>query len=1598
MLATMNQIVNLLSGFQKQFPPTNNQLRTSTNTKTQARIQAGQITIENVQRRAPSNKGKHAVTGSQGKWFKDKELLMEAKEIGTILDAEVEAFLADVECTTPFSEPLAITTTTAFKVSHEDAYDYDVNEAPHAATSFMSNLMQTGLSTRHGTSNDTDFHSKLKADNNALEESYLEELVWLRDTNKVVTELLQLYGQPEKIVPILSKRPTFSTEDLHKSTLGHRNAVYLKAAQLCSLALYLGDVIVDHVHTPFRVYDSEETLVQAEVSRTMILERMKDPLCKVSSKPINYAKLNSLYDTFVPQTQLSREQVYWLPTNEVASYNCNQSKPITTFVRTRPAKSQVYIQLKMLKACFPEFDKVVKDRTTPLYKTNGEWRFEHTKKCFVEEIIPFYEKLKTHVKGIEDNLFKEVSEYMKIFNELDKEYDQCVIDKKSLEIENKNLLIQNECLLAKSVSKDICSVVLTSNIVVPMSVEPRSNCVKEHSRNLEIKAEILKMKQLLLKDQLQGKDELLRKLKAQIGNMKEVSADSNLSNLEFQALETENTQLKGELTTVRIKNDSLRDENVSIKKRYQDLYQSKVESNSNVSSRAAVPKKPKVLAPGLYAMMPKYIPPQKRNNREANTPLPRKDTVSLVKKTNVCVNMSTGIKSVTEASKSKSKCKMNTHRNFPAKSENVKRVDNPLRSLNKRNRVDSSLRVKRTRFNSKSVSVCNICNECLVFGNHNKRGVKNLNSVNAKNPKVNNDATVKQVWKATGKIFATVGSKWRPTGRKFTLGDTCLLTRITKPEVVPLEKSGSISTSEPANNVIVTPRFSKKPLTSYKRKDSKLKDTSTGSSSNAETKAVNDLVNANDLSTNQRYPNKIRLLMTCSWYIIGDRTKLINYVEKFIGTVQFGNDQFAAIVGYGLEVAFRKYNCYICNKYNVDLLKGSRTTNLYSISLKDMMEASPVCLLSKASSTKSWLWHRRLNHLNFGTLNELARKDLVRGLPKLKYEKEHLCPSCQLGKSKKSSHPLKTVNTNTEVLNTLHMDLCGPMRVKSINGKKYILVIVDDYTRFGWVRFLRTKDETSKVIKKFIILTQHALNATVRYLRTDNGTEFVNKTLTELCGKKPEVKYFRVFGSLCYPTNDYGDLRKLKDKADIGMILYNRYRESGPNSIAPKHNSSGPEINNLHSGRIGLGLVTTPTTPSVLPTEKQLCELFQPLFDEDEEFTPDVHPHLVNVTLPRAAEIAPDSPSMTTNNPPIVHGQKWTKDHPLENVIGDLNRLVSTRHQLETDAIWCFFNEFLENVEPKNFKEAIKYPCWIDAMQEEIHKFERLAVWELVPAPSHSLVIGLKWVYKIKLDEYGEVLKNNDRLVAQGYRQEARIDFEESFAPMDVKTAFLNGELNEVVYVSQPEGFVDSDQPTHVFSKGVVDPTLFTRKTGKHILLVQIYVDDIIFASTNPNKYALEILKKYGLDSSTSVDTPMVEKMKLDEDRQGKLVDPTRFRGMVGSLMYLSASRRDIVFAVCMCARYQAKPTEKHLHAFKRIFRYLKGTIHMGMWNPKDSGFALRAFADADYAGGQDTRRSTSGSAQFLGDKLVSWSSKKQKSTTISTTEVEYIALSGCCA
>ncbi|GJW20561.1 retrovirus-related pol polyprotein from transposon TNT 1-94 [Tanacetum coccineum] len=389
----------------------------------------------------------------------------------------------------------------------------------------------------------------------------------------------------------------------------------------------------------------------------------------------------------------------------------------------------------------------------------------------------------------------------------------------------------------------------------------------------------------------------------------------------------------------------------------------------------------------------------------------------------------------------------------------------------------------------------------------------------------------------------------------------------------------------------------------------------------------------------------------------------------------------------------------------------------------------------------------------------------------------------------------------------------------------------------------------------------------------------------------------------------------------------------------------------------------------------------------------------------------------------------------------------------------------LLNRESNRTKETSKKPmaesAWIESMQEELHQFDRLDVWELVDSPLCKNVINMKWLWKNKHVEENTVIRNKARLVAKGHAQKEGIDFEESFVPVARLEA-------EEVYVNHPDGFVDLYHPDKVyrlkkalyglkqaprewydelsnlmvskgFSKGYVDPTLFITKHGEDILLVQIYVDDIIFGSTNLKlskrfeklmhnkfemsmmgelkfflgiqihqsprgifinqaKYAQEILIKHGMTSCDSIGTPMATK-HLDADLSGTPVDQTKYHSMVGALMYLTASRPDIVHATCYCARYQAKPTEKHLTAVKRIFRYLKNTINMGLWYPKDTGFELTAFSDSDHAGCLDSRKSTSGGIQFLGgDKLVSWSSKKQDCTSMSSAEAKYVTLYACCA
>ncbi|KAH9658405.1 hypothetical protein KPL70_023484 [Citrus sinensis] len=443
---------------------------------------------------------------------------------------------------------------------------------------------------------------------------------------------------------------------------------------------------------------------------------------------------------------------------------------------------------------------------------------------------------------------------------------------------------------------------------------------------------------------------------------------------------------------------------------------------------------------------------------------------------------------------------------------------------------------------------------------------------------------------------------------------------------------------------------------------------------------------------------------------------------------------------------------------------------------------------------------------------------------------------------------------------------------------------------------------------------------------------------------------------------------------------------------------------------------------------------------------------------------------------------RYVSSHPKDVILGDPSRGVTTRSSLRNT---CEHAAFISQIEPKSFADAENDESWIMAMQEELNQFERNNVWELVPNPEHQSIIGTKWVFRNKMDESGVVVRNKARLVAQGYNQEERIDFDETFAPvarlesirmllayachknfilyqMDIKSAFLNGYIMEEVYVKQPPGFENEKFPDHVyklskalyglkqaprawydrlknflldndFSMGKADTTLFVKHKNQDILIVQIYVDDIIFGSTNEllckdfsscmsqefemsmmgelkyflglqikqneegifinqAKYVKDLLKRFGYENGTAKSTPMSTTIKLDKDEKGKEVDIKTYRGMIGSLLYLTANRPDIMFSVCLCARFQSCPKESHMLAVKRIFRYLIGTINLGLWYPRGTHIDLTCYSDADFAGYKVDRKSTSGTCHFLGHSLVSWFSKKQNSVALSTTEAEYIA------
>ncbi|GJV04645.1 retrovirus-related pol polyprotein from transposon TNT 1-94 [Tanacetum coccineum] len=668
--------------------------------------------------------------------------------------------------------------------------------------------------------------------------------------------------------------------------------------------------------------------------------------------------------------------------------------------------------------------------------------------------------------------------------------------------------------------------------------------------------------------------------------------------------------------------------------------------------------------------------------------------------------------------------------------------------------------------NDKSEVICAMCKQCLITANHDVCMLNYVNDMNSRGKK------------QKANVSNTENQKKQ------------------KPKVIKPKKVGS-------NERLASPKPSKPRFCLRWSPTGRLFDIKGKIIASSESESQSDCSNGDNACTSNPSEPKIKRFPNST---------------SFLGS--FGNDHVAAILGFGdlqwgnilitrvyfveglghnlfsvgqfcdsdLEVAFRRNTCFVRNLEGVDLLKGNRSTNLYTINLHEMASASPICLMDRATSTKSW-------------------------------------------KTQMASHPPKPVPNSKQRLHLLHMDLCGPMRIASINGKRYVLVIVDDCSRYIWVHFLRSKDEAPEVIKLKRITV--LLQSPVIIIRTDNGTEFKNQILKE---------YFDSVGISHQASS-------VRTPQQNGVVSTSSAPRTAPAAQAPQVLQTPTATT-----------TTADTAPTPTNSSSQATNFPNTSQDVDELETQQHVQH---------------QPATIADN---------TKDHPLEQVIGEPSRPVLTRNQLRSDGDMCMYALTVSTVEPKNVKEAMTDPAWIESMQEELLQFKRLDIFEESFAPVARM----------------EAI----RIFLAYAAHKSFIVFQ-----MDVKTAFLHGTLKEDVYVCQPEGFIDADHPSHVyklkkalyglkqaprawydelstfllqnhFFKGTIDPTLFIRRFGEHLvvwhfksvfgyfnLFLKLTFPCGIFI--NQSSYVLEILKKYGIETYDPSGTPMEIKDKLDLDKNG---------------------------------------------------------------------------------------------------------------------------------
>ncbi|KAJ0509944.1 putative RNA-directed DNA polymerase [Helianthus annuus] len=897
----------------------------------------------------------------------------------------------------------------------------------------------------------------------------------------------------------------------------------------------------------------------------------------------------------------------------------------------------------------------------------------------------------------------------------------------------------------------------------------------------------------------------------------------------------------------------------------------------------------------------------------------------------------------------------------------------------------------------------------------------------------------------------------------------------------------------------------------------------------------------------------------CSNHMTGGRDWFISLDESFNHTVKLGNDLRLTVRGIGdirlevegitqvitrvyyvpeltssllslgqlqekgLTIIIKQGTCKVYHPQRGLIVTSNMTRNRMFLVNGTMRPLNSRCLKID-EECESQVWHKRFGHANNKSIRTMQYRQLVKGLPKMA-EQSKVCEVCNLGKQQREIIPKKSTWRAAEKLQLIHTDLCGPIKPVSPSGKRYVMVLVDDYSRKGWVYFLANKSESFEAFKRFKVMVENETSLKIKSLRSDRGGEFTSKTFNDFC----DVHGIKRQLTAAYTPQQNG-VAERRNKTLMNMVrclliekqmpkwfwteaanwachILNRCVTSALEDRIPEEVWSGNKPNVDYFKIFGcIGYVHVPSQLRTkldnkshkciflgISKESKAYKLYDPvqqkivisrdvIFEEMKQWDWK-HEELDSqeLLIPDDEEVQNEERYDTVENDSVdVQEQEAIQQNPFVNTedteqdeaVGSVPNVALSSQQdgsqrskrTTRTPVWMqdyqtgegFSDEeadlamFSSFGDPTSYEEAVKETKWVDAMKNEIQAIEQNETWELVEASKEVKPIGVKWVFKTKLNERGQVEKHKARLVVKGYAQKKGIDYDEVFAPvarwdtirsllaiaaqndwtvrqLDVKSAFLNGELKETVFIEQPEGFVKSGEEHKVYRlkralyglkqaprawfnriEGYFQREGFRKSrsmmqefemtdlgTMKYFLGIEVnqYKEGI---SICQKKYAKEVLERFGMWESNGVKNPIVPGTVLTKAGGGKEVDGTEFKRLVGSLMYLTVTRPDIMYVVCLISRFMSNPKEEHLQLAKRVLRYVKDTYNFGLLYARKSGLKLQVYTDSDFARDREDRRCTSGYVCLLSEAAICWSSRKQEIVTLSSTDAEYVAATTC--